>query len=119
MNIRGEDWYAEELGAARHAGVTFDDVDLTEATSSGAHLEDCLFRGCRFNSSTHTATAFVGSTFQGGNFFDATLDGCKLTGSVFEGCTLRPLKVVGGVWRGVTLRGATLTKVELTGLDLT
>jgi uncharacterized protein YjbI with pentapeptide repeats len=72
VNIRGEDWYADELGAVRHEGVTFDDVDLIEATSSGAHFEGCVFRNCRFNASTHTSTAFVGSTFQGCSFFDAT-----------------------------------------------
>ena len=53
--IKGEDWCAEELGAARFVGVTFTDVDLTEATTSGAHFEDCTFHQCHFNCSVHDA----------------------------------------------------------------
>ncbi len=51
--MRGEDWYGEELGAVRHVGVTFTDVDLTESTTAGAHFEECVFSGCRYNASVH------------------------------------------------------------------
>jgi uncharacterized protein YjbI with pentapeptide repeats len=54
---------------------------------------------CRFNASTHRATAFVGCDVRRTSFFTATLDGCKLTGSV-------------------TLRGASLAGVDLSGVDL-
>lgn len=62
------------------------------------------------------------------SFFDARLEGCKLTGSVFVECTLRPMAVVGGVWRSVTIarhlhrqlrrRGGNLTGLDLSGVDL-
>jgi uncharacterized protein YjbI with pentapeptide repeats len=70
--FRDEDWYGDALGAVRHVGATFLDVDLTEATTSGAHFEECVFRSCRFNASTHTSSAFVACTFETTSFFDAT-----------------------------------------------
>ena len=116
--FRGEDWYAEDLGAARHVESTFIDVDLSEARSAGAVFERCVFTGVRFNSSVHRASACVTCDFEGSNLFDATFDGCKLTGSVFTRCTMRPMKVRGGQWRGVSLRGTDLSKLDLTDLDL-
>ena len=79
-HFRGDDWYGDDLGAARFVECTFTDVDLSEATTSGAIFERCTFHGGRFNASTHTATAFVGCDFRRTSFFDATLDGCKLVG---------------------------------------
>ena len=55
QEFRGEDWYAEDLGAARFVDCTFTDVDLSEVTTAGAHFERCTFHGCRFNASTHRA----------------------------------------------------------------
>ena len=78
--FRSEDWYADELGAARFTDCTFTDVDLSEVTTSGAMFEGCTFAGCRLNSSVHRATAFVACEFGRSNFFDATLEGCKLSG---------------------------------------
>ena len=118
VNVRGEDWYAEELGAVRHVGVTFDDVDLTEATSSGAHFEDCVFRGCRFNSSTHTSTAFVGSHLPGLQLLRRHPRRLQAHRLGLRG--LHAATAEGGRWR-VAWRddpGATLAKLDLTGLDL-
>ncbi|MEO7844904.1 MAG: pentapeptide repeat-containing protein, partial [Nocardioides sp.] len=114
-DYRDEDWYAEDLGAAVFVGCTFTEVDLTEATTSGARFESCTFHRCRFNSSTHQTSAFVACDFRRCSFFDATFDGCKLTGSVFGECTMRPVRIVGGQWRGVTIRGTNLTKLDLAG----
>ena len=118
QDLRGLDWYADDLGARSFVECTFTDVDLSETTSRGAMFDRCVFHNCRFNSSTHTSTAFVACEFRRTNFFDATLDGCKLAGSVFADCTLRPIKVVGGQWQGVTIRGGNLSKLDLSGLDL-
>ena len=116
--FRGEDWYAEDLGAARFVECTFTDVDLSETTTAGALFDRCTFHGCRFNASTHRSSAFVACDFRRASFFDATFEGCKLLGSVFAECTLRPIKVLGGQWHGVTIRGTNLTKLDLAGLDL-
>ena len=118
QHVRGEDWYGEELGAPHFVECTFTDVDLSEATTSGATFERCTFHGGRFNASTHTATAFVGCDFRRVSVFDATLDGCKLVGSVFLECVLRPLHVTGGSWLGVTIRGTNLSRLDLTGVVL-
>ena len=118
QQIKGEDWYAEELGAVRHVEVTFTDVDLSEATTAGAMFERCVFHNCRFNGSTHTDSAFIGCDFRRGDFFDATFVGCKMNGSVFDRCTLRPMTVTGGQWQGVTIRGTNLSALDLSGVDL-
>ena len=52
-HFRGDDWYGDDLGAARFVECTFTDVDLSEATTSGATFEQCTFHGGRFNASTH------------------------------------------------------------------
>ena len=117
-HFRDEDWYGEELGAARFTECTFTGVDLSEASTSGAVFDRCTFHSCRFNSSTHRATAFVACDVRRGNFFDATFEGCKLAGTVFAECTMRPIRVSGGQCQGVTIRGTDLTRLDLTGLDL-
>jgi uncharacterized protein YjbI with pentapeptide repeats len=118
QSFRDQDWYAEQIGAVRFVDCVLTDVDLTEAATSGTTFERCTFHTCRFNASTHRATAFVGCDFRRCNLFTATLDGCKLTGSAFTECTLRPITVKGGAWGSVTLRGADLAGVDLTGVDL-
>jgi uncharacterized protein YjbI with pentapeptide repeats len=35
-DFRDEDWYADDLADARYVECTFTDVDLSEATTSGA-----------------------------------------------------------------------------------
>jgi uncharacterized protein YjbI with pentapeptide repeats len=57
--FEGDDWYAEELGAAAFRDCTFVDVDLTEASTQGATFERCRFERCRFNASRHIATSYV------------------------------------------------------------
>ena len=42
-DLRDLDWYGEDLGAASYSGVTFTDVDFTEAVTKGATFEDCTF----------------------------------------------------------------------------
>src|SRR3546814_3994007 len=54
QHYRGEDWYADDLGATRFVRCTFSDVDFSEVTSSGAIFDQCTFHGSRFNASTHT-----------------------------------------------------------------
>ena len=97
-HFRGDDWYGDDLGAARFVDCTFTDVDLREATTSGRDVRAVhLPRRSLQRLELHTATAFVGCDFRRTSFFDATLDGCKLVGSVFSECTLRPLTVRGRV----------------------
>ena len=113
--IRGEDWYGEQLGDVRHEKTKFVDVDFSEATTRGATFESCAFHNCRFNASRHENSAFIACDFRRTNFFDATFAGCKLLGSVFDECTMRPMKIQGGQWRGVTIRGSNLTRLDLRG----
>ena len=49
--FQAEDWYAEDLADARYVECTFTDVDLSEATTSGALFDRCTFHNCRFNAS--------------------------------------------------------------------
>lgn len=116
--LRAEDWYGEALGATVYVGCTFTEVDLTEATTSGARFDHFTFHRCRFNSSVHRTTAFVACDFRRCNVCDATFDGCKLTGSVFSQCTLRPIRIDGGQWRGVTIRDTNLAGLDLREADL-
>ena len=116
--FKDDDWYAEDLGAARFVDCTFTGVDFGEATTSGASFERCTFHNCSFGSSVHTSTAFVTCDIRRSKFFDATLDGCKLVGTVFSECTMRPLTVRGGQWQSVTIRGTNLSRLDLSGVDL-
>ena len=89
--VRGADWYGEDLSGQQHAGLTFVGVDLTEATSDGAVFTECTFRDCRFNLSEHTDAAFLNCTFTGCSFFQAEL-------TVPQGWTLDrnvPVTIVG------------------------
>jgi len=97
-HYRDDDWYGEDLGAARFERCTFTDVDLSEVSTGGAVFDQCTFHGGRFNASTHLSSAFVACDFRRTSFFDATFEGCKMLGSVFADCTLRPMRVVGGQW---------------------
>jgi uncharacterized protein YjbI with pentapeptide repeats len=116
--FKDDDWYGEDLGAARFVDCVFTGVDLGETTTSGAVFERCTFHNCSFGASVHTSTAFVACDVRRSRFFDATLDGCKLVGTVFSDCTMRPLTVRGGQWQSVTIRGTNLSKVDLSGVDL-
>ena len=84
---RSEDWYGEEIADRQYVACEFHDVDLTEATSSGAVFTECVFGNVRLNSSTHTDSAFVRCSFSRCSLFDAEFTGCKLVGSTLR----RPL----------------------------
>jgi len=66
-DVVGEDWYGRDLSGVESGvelhGMTFTDVDLTEAHAAGATFTDCSFRGVRFNASRWTDSAFTGCTF--------------------------------------------------------
>lgn len=118
-DLRGVDWYAEEVAGTRFVRCDFSDADLTEARTTGAVFEECDFGGARFNASEHEQSAFLRCSFARTSWFGATLRGCKLTGSRFEGrCTLRPLTVERGDWSYVVLRGQDLSGLDLAGLVL-
>lgn len=116
--ITGEDWDGRELGAIEHSRVAFIDVDLTEATTAGAVLTECSFRGVRFNASRHTSSAFINCSFHRCTFFDSSFTDCKLMGSTFERCDLSTLAVTGGDWSFVDLSGADLSRARFNGTRL-
>ena len=81
-HFRSEDWYGDDLGAARFVECTFTDVDLSEATHRRARCSSGAPSTAGVSTRrSHTATAFVGCDFRRTSFFDATLDGCKLVGT--------------------------------------
>jgi len=116
--IIGEDWYGRDLSGQTFERTLFVDLDLTEATSSGAVFTECTFRGAKFNASRHEETAFLNCTFAACNFFDARFVGAKLTGSMFDGCEFPLLKVEGGDWSFVGLPGAALERTEFIGVRM-
>jgi len=122
--ISSANWDSRDLTGENHESVLFVDVDMTEATGTGAVFTDCTFRGARFNASAHTDAAFLNCTFVRCGFFDATFTGCKVLGSVFDSCTYDLLKVKGGDWSftglpGADLRRASFTDVRMREADLT
>lgn len=76
-------------------------------------LNECTFRGGRFNVSTHTDAAFLNCAFVSCSFFDTTFERCKMVGSMFDRCAFNLLKVIGGNWSFVGLPGADLSSAEL------
>ncbi|SDY25940.1 Uncharacterized protein YjbI, contains pentapeptide repeats [Modestobacter sp. DSM 44400] len=116
--IRSQDWYAEDVSGQHHARVAFIDVDLTEVVDTGAVFDECTFRDCRFNLSTHTDAAFLNCTFTGCSFFDATFVDCKVAGSMFDRCTFGLFTVRGGDWSFVGLPGADLSRTSFTGVRM-
>src|SRR5690606_11715273 len=78
ITVAAEDWYGRDLSGEDHMATLFRDVDLTEATGTGATFDSCVFRGVRFNSAHLTEVAFTSCAFDGCVFFDATLERCKL-----------------------------------------
>jgi fluoroquinolone resistance protein len=52
--VRGADWYGEDLSGQEHTRVAFSGVDLSESTDDGAVFTECTFRDCKFNLSRHT-----------------------------------------------------------------
>ena len=111
--VRGADWYGEDLSGQEHTRVAFSGVDLSETTDDGAVFTECTFRDCRFNLSRHTEAAFLNCTFTGCSFFQAEFTDCKVTGSTFERCTFDLMAVVRGDWSFVGLPGADLRRASL------
>ncbi|MFI6226470.1 pentapeptide repeat-containing protein [Micromonospora echinospora] len=126
---RHDDWYGEEIVDRHFVRCSFQEIDLTEATTRGAVFTECSFGGVRFNASRHVDSAFTRCVFTRCVLFEAEFTGCKLVGSTFTDCELRPLRVEGGDWsfvalpkadlRGVRLTGVRMREVDLTGADLT
>ncbi|MFI6427460.1 pentapeptide repeat-containing protein [Promicromonospora sp. NPDC050880] len=134
ITVAHEDWYARDLSGEDHMATLFTDVDLTEASGTGATFDSCVFRGVRFNSAHLTELAFTSCVFDGCVFFDATLERCKLVGSQFAHCRFDLLTVDGGNWSfanlhraalagtrfdGVRLREADLSEIQASGAVLT
>lgn len=67
-DVRGADWYGEDLSGQEHTRVVFSGVDLSESTDDGA-----VFTGC--------------------SFFQAEFLDCTFTGSAFDRCTFDPRSV--------------------------
>jgi uncharacterized protein YjbI with pentapeptide repeats len=105
-DVRGEDWYGEDISGREHARTAFSGIDLTEVTDEGAVFDECTFVDCTFNVSRHTEAAFLNCSFTGCSFFDTEFDRCKLVGSMFDRCSFGLLTVTGGDWSFVGLPGA-------------
>ena len=116
--VRGADWYGDDLSGQEHTRVAFSGVDLSEATDEGAVFTECTFVDCRFNLSRYSDAAFLNCTFTGCSFFQAEFADCKFVGSVFDRCSYDLMTVTGGDWSFVALRGADLTKVRFTDVRL-
>jgi uncharacterized protein YjbI with pentapeptide repeats len=112
------DWDDADPSGQTYTRVLFLDADLTEVANTGGVFEECVFRGVRFNASTHTDAAFVNCTFVRCSFFDTTFTRCKLMGSYFDDCTYNLLKADGGDWSFTSLPGEDLRGAELNGLKL-
>jgi uncharacterized protein YjbI with pentapeptide repeats len=120
--VRGADWYGDDLSGQEHTRVAFSGVDLSESTDDGAVFTECTFRDCKFNLSRHTEAAFLNCTFTGCSFFQAEFTDCKVTGSTFERCSFDLMSVVRGDWSFVGLAGADLGRASFARLreaDLT
>jgi uncharacterized protein YjbI with pentapeptide repeats len=114
-DVRGADWYGDDLSGQEHIRVAFSGVDLSETTDDGAVFTECVFHDCRFNLSRHTEAAFLNCTFTGCSFFQAEFTDCKLTGSMFDRCAFDLMTVTRGDWSFVGLPGADLRRVTFTG----
>ncbi|TDU89841.1 pentapeptide repeat protein [Kribbella voronezhensis] len=112
------DWDDADPSGQTYTRVLFIDSDLTEISNAGGVFEECVFRGVRFNASSHTDAAFVNCTFVRCSFFDTTFTRCKLMGSRFDDCAYSLMKVTGGDWSFASLPGADLRGAELSGVKL-
>ena len=113
--VRGADWYGEDLSGQEHTRVAFIGLDLSEATDDSAVFTECTFLDCRFNLSRHTDAAFLNCTFSSCSFFQAEFTACKFVGSAFDRCSFDLVTVDGGDWSFVAIPGADLTKATFTG----
>ena len=116
--IRGEDWYGDDVSGHEYANVLFRDVDMTELVNQGAAFTECVFRSVRFNASKHADAAFLNCSFSGCAFFDAEFIRCKFVGSRFERSTFDLLKVDGGDWSFVGLAGGDLRRASFTDVRM-
>ncbi|WP_125774601.1 pentapeptide repeat-containing protein [Antribacter gilvus] len=116
--VSGEDWYGRDLSGEAHEATLFVDVDLMEATGTGATFDGCVFRGVQLNAAVLKECAFTACLFDRCVFFDATFERCKLVGSTFTACTFDLLKVEGGNWSFVNLGRAELGSARFEGVRL-
>ncbi|PUB22181.1 uncharacterized protein YjbI with pentapeptide repeats [Promicromonospora sp. AC04] len=112
LTVTREDWYSRDLSGEDHMATLFADVDMTEASGTGATFDSCVFRGVRFNSAHFTEFAFTSCVFDSCVFFDAKLERCKLVGSQFSDCRFDLLKVDGGNWSFTNLHRAGLAGTQ-------
>lgn len=129
LSVTNEDWYSRDLSGEDHQATLFADVDMTEASGTGATFDSCVFRGVRFNSAHLTEFAFTSCVFDTCVFFDAKLERCKLVGSQFSDCRFDLLKVEGGNWSfaglhraalaGTTFDGVRFREADLAGIKAT
>lgn len=98
-DVRGADWYGEDLSGQEHTRVAFSGVDLSETTDDGAVFTECTFRDCR--------AAFTGTR----------LREADLTGVRASGATLRHLDLSGAELSEADLGGADLRGSDLTAVD--
>jgi uncharacterized protein YjbI with pentapeptide repeats len=117
-SVRGEDWFGRDIGGEEHTRVAFIDVDLEEATGTGAVFTECTFTGVRLNGAVLTDSAFVNCTFTRCSFFDARFARCKLVGTMFDRCTYDLMRVSGGDWSFVGLPGADLRRTSFEGVRM-
>lgn len=61
--VRSTEWDGQDQIGQTHERVAFIDVDMTELLNEGSTFTECVFRGVRFNASTHTDAAFLNCTF--------------------------------------------------------
>ncbi|MFI2487736.1 pentapeptide repeat-containing protein [Promicromonospora kroppenstedtii] len=118
LTVRAEDWYSRDLTGEDHMATLFADVDMTEATGTGATFDSCVFCGVRLNSAHLTEIAFTSCVFDACVFFDTTLERCKLVGSQFNDCRFDLLKVEGGNWSFTDLHRAALAGARFDGVRL-
>ncbi|MBO9524483.1 MAG: pentapeptide repeat-containing protein [Nocardioidaceae bacterium] len=115
--VVSERWDGEDLSGREFRRVAFLDVDLTDATATGATFEECTFRDTDLNAVAFTDSAFVNCTFVKSSLFGARFTGCKLTGSMFDRCRFGALEVTGGDWSFTGLPGADLRGSDLSAVD--
>ena len=105
-------------------GATFLKSDLTGLSLLGADLSDAVFleanaAGVDFRNARLDKASFVTVRAEKANFHGAKLDGVRVVkGSTFEGADFTEASLEGALLRDVALRGADFTRARLSGADL-
>jgi fluoroquinolone resistance protein len=108
--VRGADWYGEDLSGQEHGRVAFIGVDLSR--HSDAAFLNCTFSSCSFFQAEFTECKLVGSTFDR-CAFDPALTGVRLREADLVG-----VRAVGAILRHLDLSVAELHQADLSGADL-